>query len=61
MKYVVQYEQETDGWWIAEIEEIPGVLAYGDTKEETIAKAEALALRVVAERIYAQSLSTKRI
>ncbi len=56
MKYIVQYEQETDGRWIAEIEDIPGALAYGDTKEEAIAKAEALALRVVAERIEKQEV-----
>lgn len=56
MKYIVKYEQETDGRWIAEIEEIPGVLAYGVTKEEAIAKAEALALRVVAERLEKQEV-----
>lgn len=56
MKYIVQYEQETDGRWIAEIEDIPGVLAYGDTKEEAIAKAEALALRVVAEKLEKQEV-----
>lgn len=51
MKYTIQYEQEKDGRWIAEIEDLPGVLAYGKNKDEAIAKAEALALRVVAERI----------
>ena len=56
MNYLVKYEQETDGRWIAEIEEIPGILAYGATKEEAIAKAEALALRVVAEKIEHQEI-----
>ena len=51
MKYKIQCGQETDGRWIAEIEELPGVLAYGKTKEEATAKTEALALRVIAERI----------
>ena len=51
MKYTVKYEQETDGRWIAEIEDLPGVLAYGQNKEEAISRAEALALRVVAEKI----------
>ena len=51
MKYVIKYEQETDGRWIAEISDLPGVLAYGNTKEEAISRAEALALRVVAEKI----------
>jgi predicted RNase H-like HicB family nuclease len=51
MKYVIQCEQETDSRWIAEIADLPGVLVYGSTKEEAIAKVEALALRVVAEQI----------
>jgi predicted RNase H-like HicB family nuclease len=44
-------EQETDDRWIAEVPEIPGAMAYGGTKVEAIARAEALALRVIAERI----------
>ena len=51
MKYSIQVEKEVDGRWIAEIENLPGVLAYGATKDEAISKAEALALRVVAEKI----------
>lgn len=51
MNYTIKNEQEADGRWIAEIEDLPGVLAYGVTKEEAITKAEALALRVVAEKI----------
>jgi len=51
MKYKIQCGRETDGRWIAEIEELPGVLAYGKTKKEAMAKTEALALRVIAERI----------
>lgn len=51
MKYNIQFERESDGRWIAEIVNLPGVLAYGATKKEAIAKAEALALRVVAEKI----------
>ena len=51
MKYNVETEQETDGRWIAEIVEIPGVMKYGNSREEAIAQAEALVLRVVAERI----------
>ena len=57
MKYIVKYEQESDGRWIAEVEDIPGVLAYGAYKEEAIAKAEALALRVVAEKIEHQEIT----
>jgi predicted RNase H-like HicB family nuclease len=45
---------EADGRWIAEVPELPGVLAYGATRKETRAKAEALAIRVVADRIAHQ-------
>lgn len=51
MKFQIEFEQEADGRWIAEIADIPGVLAYGASKEEAMAKAQALALRVLAERI----------
>jgi predicted RNase H-like HicB family nuclease len=47
----VELEQEEDGRWIAEIRELPGVLAYGKTAEEARAKAQALALRVMADRL----------
>ena len=47
--FTIQHEQEEDGRWIAEVPELPGVLAYGDTADEAMAKAEALALRVLAE------------
>jgi predicted RNase H-like HicB family nuclease len=46
----VVIEQEEDGRWIAEIEPLPGVLAYGATPDDARAKAEALALRVLADR-----------
>ena len=49
--YKVEVEQETDGRWIAEVPELPGVLAYAPTQEEAIAKAQALALRVLADRL----------
>ena len=47
----VETERETDGRWIAEIPAIPGVMAYGESREEAIARVEALALRVLADRI----------
>jgi predicted RNase H-like HicB family nuclease len=49
--FTVETEQETDGRWIAEIAQIPGAMAYGATRNEAIARVEALALRVLAERI----------
>jgi predicted RNase H-like HicB family nuclease len=42
---------KTDGRWIAEIASLPGVMAYGSTREEAAAKVEALALRIVADQI----------
>jgi predicted RNase H-like HicB family nuclease len=47
----IEMEQEDDGRWIAEVPDLPGVIVYGATREEAVAKVKALALRVVAERI----------
>lgn len=47
----VELEQEEDGRWIAEVDELPGVMAYGATQREAVLKAAALALRVVADRV----------
>jgi len=47
----VETEREDDGRWLAEIEALPGVLAYGQTREEAIARAQSLALRVLADRL----------
>ena len=51
MKLTFEIQRETDGRWIAEIPELPGTLAYGGSENEAQAKAEALALRVLAEKI----------
>ncbi len=51
MHYTLECEREDDGRWLAEVVELPGVLAYGSSQEEAMAKAEALALRVIAERL----------
>lgn len=51
MNFTIEYEKEVDGRWLAEILEIPGALAYGKTINEAIAKVQALALRVLAERL----------
>ena len=47
----IEVEIEDDGRWIAEIPELPGVMAYGTDQHEAIQKTEALALRVIADRI----------
>jgi len=51
MKFSIECEREEDGRWLAEVPELPGVLAYGATAEEAMAKAQVLALRVLAERL----------
>ena len=47
----VETEQEMDGRWIAEVPTLPGVMSYGKSREEAVARAEALALRVLADRL----------
>jgi predicted RNase H-like HicB family nuclease len=51
MKFTIECEEEVDGRWIAEVPELPGVLCYGATADDAMAKAEVLALRAIAERI----------
>jgi predicted RNase H-like HicB family nuclease len=51
MTFAIEIEQEKDGRWIAEIPQIPGAMAYGRTRAEAVSRVEALALRVLAERI----------
>ncbi len=51
MTLTIEYEQEEDGRWLAEVVELPGVMVYGKTTEEAIARVQALALRVLAEQI----------
>jgi predicted RNase H-like HicB family nuclease len=48
---VIEVEQEDDGRWIAEVAELSGVLAYGQTRQEAITHVQALALRVLADRL----------
>ena len=51
MKLQIEFERENDGRWIAEVPDLAGVLAYGRTRHEALAKVQALALRVIAERL----------
>lgn len=57
MNFTIEFDQETDGRWIAEVVEIPGAMVYGKTKDEASAKAQALALRVLAEQLEHQEAS----
>jgi predicted RNase H-like HicB family nuclease len=51
MKFTIEYEQEEDGRWLAEVLELSGVMAYGQTVQQAMAKVQALALRVLADRL----------
>jgi predicted RNase H-like HicB family nuclease len=49
MKLQIEFDRETDGRWIAEVPELPGVFAYGVTQKEALANVRALALQVIAD------------
>ena len=51
MNLSIELDREEDGRWIAEVTTLSGVLAYGQTSDEAVTRAEALALRVLADRI----------
>lgn len=51
MYLTLEIEREDDGRFIAEVPDLPGVLAYGETQEQAVARAQALALRVLADRL----------
>ena len=51
MNFTLECEQEVDGRWIAEVPELPGVLAYGSSSADAMAQAEVLALRIIADRL----------
>ena len=51
MQISIEVEQEEDGRWLSEVPELPGVLAYGQTRSDAIVRAQVLALRVIADRI----------
>lgn len=61
MNFKIEFERENDGRWIAEIADLPGAMAYGATKEEAEAAVEALALRVIADRIESEKVGQKMI
>ena len=51
MTFTIELDREGDGRWIAEVEALPGVMCYGRDRDEAVAKVQALALRVIAERL----------
>ena len=54
LKFQIELDREDDGRWIAEIAPLPGVLVYGRTRQEAVAKVKALALRVLADKVEKQ-------
>jgi predicted RNase H-like HicB family nuclease len=51
MNFTIECEQELDSRWLAEVPQLPGVLSYGQSADDAMARAEILALRVLAERL----------
>ena len=51
MRFSVEVEQEVDGRWIAEVVDFPGAMAYGESRAQAVANAQALALRTIADRL----------
>lgn len=51
MRLQIGVEQETDGRWLAEVDSLPGVVSYGTTRTDPVAKVQVLALRVLADRL----------
>ena len=61
MNFKIEFELEDDGRWVAEIPKLPGVMAYGATRDEAEAAVEALALRVIADQIETDKVGQKTI
>ncbi len=61
MEFEIIFDREEDGRWIAEVETLPGVLAYGDTQSEAQSKVLALALRVLADQIEMDHIAPDQV
>jgi len=61
MNFTIEIELEQDGRWIAEVVDIPGVLVYGQTREEAVNKVKALALRVLADMLELMELTPELV
>jgi predicted RNase H-like HicB family nuclease len=57
VKLTIEIEQEEDGRWIAEVMELSGAMVYGETQAEAVARAQALALQVLADRLEAGEMT----
>jgi len=49
--FTIELEREDDGRWLAEVSALPGVMCYGRDRNDAVARIQALALRVIAERL----------
>ncbi len=61
MRYVVEVEREEDGGWLAEVLEMPGAVAFGESREEALRAAEALVLRTLADRVEHRELPATKL
>lgn len=61
MDCAIEFEREDDGRWIAEIPSLPGVMAYGATKQEAESKVQAIALRVIADQLDRDHTTTDHV
>ena len=61
MELLIEFEQEEDGRWIADIPSLPGVMAYGATRKDAESKVEAIALRVIADRIERENTTMSKV
>ena len=61
MNFQIEFEQEEDGRWIADIPTLPGVMAYGATKQEAQSKVQAIALRVIADSLERDQTTTDHV
>ncbi len=61
MRYVVEVEREDEGGWLAEVREMPGAVAFGETRDEALRAAEALVLRTLADRVEHREMPASRL
>jgi predicted RNase H-like HicB family nuclease len=61
VNFRIEFEQEKDGRWIADIPELPGVMAYGSSKREAESKVQAIALRVIADHLERDQATTDHV
>lgn len=51
VQFAIEVDREDDGRWMAEVRDLPGVMAYGQNRDDVLTRVQALALRVLAERL----------